>query len=283
MHAPAWANADSTRLGGISQRSASSDLFSLLYYLIVRLRSRSRSSPSFPLQYFRSIFRVCTIALLISGHKCLQGGCAQAIQTKTNTNTAYSCTPPILWDLGDISQSPSRNGWAHGRLLRCRSKLDPHQANFDMFLGSGILDLSPLGFKGFQLGSLSLGITSISSIAAQSSLWLRLSVRIIIFTLVQMQWPSFDRFLGSGILDICRLFMYKRPGMKQTASLVNNLSHSAEPSPDICLGDGPINCILHCRSRSHMLLRRRSDFNCKILLWWRWRWSWNRWKFNARK
>ena len=193
MHAPAWANADSTRLGGISQRSASSDLFSLLYYLIVRLRSRSRSSPSFPLQYFRSIFRVCTIALLISRHKCLQGGCAQAIQTKTNTNTAYSCTPPILWDLGDISQSPSRNGWAHGRLLRCRSKLDPHQANFDMFLGSGILDLSPLGYQ--------LGITSISSIAAQSSLWLQLSVRIIIS-------PVFDYCLHATIF--CLLYQYYR-------------------------------------------------------------------------
>ena len=203
MHAPAWANADSTRLGGISQRSASSDLFSLLYYLIVRLRSRSRSSPSFPLQYFRSIFRVCTIALLISGHKCLQGGCAQAIQTKTNTNTAYSCTPPILWDLGDISQSPSRNGWAHGRLLRCRSKLDPHQANFDMFLGSGILDLSPLGFKGFQLGSLSLGITSISSIAAQSSLWLRLSVWIIILADFQVLTGFWVQASWISVASLC--------------------------------------------------------------------------------
>ena len=68
MHAPAWANADKTRLGGISQRSASSDLFSLLYYLIVRLQSRSRSSPSFPLQYFRSIFRVCTNTNTLHDH-----------------------------------------------------------------------------------------------------------------------------------------------------------------------------------------------------------------------
>ena len=85
--------------------------------------------------------------------------------------------------------------------MRCRSKLDPHQANFDMFLGSGILDLSPLGFKGFQLGSLSLGITSISSIAAQSSLWLQLSVRIIIS-------PVFDYCLHATIF--CLLYQYYR-------------------------------------------------------------------------
>ena len=90
MHAPAWANADSTRLGGISQRSASSDLFSLLYYLIVRLRSRSRSSPSFPLQYFRSIFRVCTNTNTNTLHLPLPHHCSSYLSSQMSSGRVCS-------------------------------------------------------------------------------------------------------------------------------------------------------------------------------------------------
>ena len=72
-----------------------------------------------------------------------------------------------------------------------------------MFLGSGILDLSPLGFKGFQLGSLSLGITSISSIAAQSSLWLRLSVWIIILADFQVLTGFWVQASWISVASLC--------------------------------------------------------------------------------